>query len=64
MHTVVETPAFVADARNAGVAETEKFEIINWIARNPLAGDLIEGTGGARKVRFAGKGRARAEAIG
>ena len=59
MHTVVETPAFLADARAVGVSEAERAEIINWIADNPLAGDPIEGTGGARKVRFAGKGKGK-----
>ena len=59
MHTVVETQAFVADAKNVGLTETERVEIIDWIARNPLAGDPIEGTGGARKVRFAGKGKGK-----
>ena len=30
-----------------------------WIAANPAAGDVIEGTGGARKVWFAGKGKGK-----
>ena len=33
--------------------------IVTWIAANPAAGDVIEGTGGARKVRFAGKGKGK-----
>ncbi|HJZ95384.1 MAG TPA: type II toxin-antitoxin system RelE/ParE family toxin [Candidatus Solibacter sp.] len=32
---------------------------MTWIAANPEAGDVIEGTGGARKVRFAGKGKGK-----
>jgi hypothetical protein len=32
---------------------------VTWIAANPVAGDVIEGTGGARKVRFAGKGKGK-----
>ena len=59
LHTVVETAAFLADARAVGLSEAERFEIVNWIADNPLAGDPIEGTGGARKVRFAGKGKGK-----
>lgn len=31
-------------------------EIASFLAREPLAGDLMEGTGGARKVRFARRG--------
>ena len=33
--------------------------MVEWIAANPSAGDMIQGTGGARKVRFSrgGKGK-------
>lgn len=31
-------------------------EIVSAIAADPLAGDLMQGTGGARKVRHAGRG--------
>ena len=55
MQTVVETPAFLSDARSMGLVEGERLAIVAWIAANPAAGDLIEGTGGARKVRFAGR---------
>ena len=30
-----------------------------WLAAHPAAGDVMEGTGGARKVRFAGKSRGK-----
>jgi hypothetical protein len=39
--------------------EPERMGIVTWIAANPEAGDVIEGTGGARKVRFAGKGKGK-----
>jgi hypothetical protein len=32
-----------------------------WVATNPAAVDLIEGTGAARKVRFAGRGKGKSE---
>jgi hypothetical protein len=59
MQTVVETPAFLASARDEGLDEEERFRIVNLIAANPGAGELIQGTGGARKVRIAmaGKGK-------
>ena len=59
MHTVVETPAFLSDARSLGLSDAERFAIVTWIAANPAAGDVIEETGGARKVRFAGKGKGK-----
>lgn len=32
---------------------------MTWLAGHPDAGKVIEGTGGARKVRFAGKGKGK-----
>lgn len=59
MQTVVETPTFLNEARSLGLADEERLAIVTWIAANPMAGDLIEGTGGARKIRFAGKGKGK-----
>jgi len=39
--------------------ESERLAIVAWIAANPAAGDVIEGPGGARKVRFGGKGKGK-----
>ena len=30
-----------------------------WVAATPSVGDVIEGTGGARKVRFGGRGKGK-----
>ena len=38
------------------MTEEERAEIVNFIAANPMAGNEIKGTGGARKVRFARPG--------
>lgn len=59
MHTVIETDAFMRSAKAAGISEEERFNIVRFLSENPEAGDLIQGTGGARKVRFAygGKGK-------
>jgi len=57
VQTVVETPAFLGDARSLGLSDGQRLEIVTSITANPEAGDVIEGTGGARKVRFAGKGK-------
>ena len=54
--TVVETPAFLNDARWLGLPDADRLAIVTWIAAHPDAGKVIEGTGGARKVRFPGKG--------
>ena len=48
--TLAETAVFM---RQAGALWTddERFEFVDFIARNPEAGDLIPATGGVRKVR-------------
>ena len=51
MFTVIETPVFqrmVADV----LPDAERMLLIEWIAGNPLAGDVIPGVGGLRKVRW------------
>ncbi len=59
MHTVIETPAFLASARDEGLGDGERTAIVTFLAHNPDAGDLMPGTGGARKVRFAGRGKGK-----
>jgi hypothetical protein len=56
MHSVLLTPTFERHAKAAGISEDELEEIVVWLAENPLSGDLIPETGGARKVRFAKPG--------
>ena len=59
MQTVVETPEFLRDALSLKLTGAQRLAIVAWIATNPETGDVIEGTGGARKVRFAGKGKGK-----
>jgi hypothetical protein len=59
MQTVVETPSFLADAKLAGLSDEERLALIDFIAANPAAGDEIAGSGGARKLRLAGRGRGK-----
>jgi len=58
MLTVIETPIFQKQAAKIW-SESERMAFIDWIADNPLAGDVIPGADGARKVRWAvaGKGK-------
>lgn len=51
LQTVVETPEFIKQAKDC-MDDKERKNFINYIAANPLAGDLIQGTGGARKIRW------------
>jgi mRNA-degrading endonuclease RelE of RelBE toxin-antitoxin system len=51
MLTVIETPTFKRLAERLW-SEEERLAFIDWIACNPLAGDVIPGDDGARKVRW------------
>lgn len=52
MRTVISTPEFLSQAKKLTLSQDE----IDSLADNPLAGDLISQTGGARKLRHAGRG--------
>jgi hypothetical protein len=59
VHAVIETPTFLRDVAQSGMSEDEHDRIVRQIAKTPLRGDIIPGTGGARKVRFAGRGKGK-----
>jgi hypothetical protein len=56
--TVVETAAYMRTAE-ALLTEEERTAVVNMIAQDPLAGDLMPGTGGLRKVRIGLEGRGK-----
>ena len=59
MHTVIETPAFIAASADAGMSTDEIAAFVSKVAERPDMGDLMKGTGGARKVRVAGRGKGK-----
>jgi hypothetical protein len=59
VHAVIETPDYLADAKATGLTEPERIAIVSLLAAQPTAGDLIPGTGGARKLRVAGRGKGK-----
>ncbi len=59
LQTVIETASYLADAARAGLSEAERIAIVDAVKSNPQGGDLIVGAGGARKIRFAGRGKGK-----
>ena len=57
--TVVETPEFLAATRKLMDVD-ERALLVDHLALNPMAGDLIPGTGGVRKLRWGLEGGANA----
>jgi hypothetical protein len=59
MHTVSETHVFRRAAAQAGMSDGDRARLVSFLAANPMAGEEIVGTGGCRKVRFAGRGKGK-----
>lgn len=55
---VVETEEFLAAARKL-MRDGERAVLIDYLSANPTAGDLIQGTSGVRKLRWALQGRGK-----
>ena len=58
MQTVVETATFLSQAKRL-LTDIEREDLIIHLASNPTDGDVIPGTGGARKFRWALPGRGK-----
>jgi len=56
--TVVETPEFLTRIDKL-MTDGEREQLIAYLAANPIAGDLIPGTGGVRKLRWGLEGRGK-----
>jgi len=56
--TVVETPEFLIRAKRL-LSDAERVAMVDWLATHPNAGDLMVGSGGARKLRWAAKGKGK-----
>jgi hypothetical protein len=55
MQTVVETPGYLKVAADI-FSLAERDQIVDMVAANPECGQVIQGTGGFRKVRVARRG--------
>jgi hypothetical protein len=55
---VVETDEFLAATRKL-MRDDERAALVDYLATNPTAGDLVQGTGGVRKLRWALEGRGK-----
>lgn len=56
--SVVETPEFLAATRRM-MTDEERGLLVDYLAYNPAAGELIPGTGGVRKLRWGLEGRGK-----
>jgi mRNA-degrading endonuclease RelE of RelBE toxin-antitoxin system len=56
--TVAETQVFINQASKL-LSDEERTGLIEMLAGDPMIGDVIQGLGGIRKVRFAGRGKGK-----
>ena len=56
--TVAETPEYIRCAERL-LSVAERMDVVACLAANPKAGDLMQGTGGVRKLRWARGGRGK-----
>jgi hypothetical protein len=62
MQTIVELPEFLRKSQDL-LASEEKLSLINYLAAHPQAGDIMQGTGGIRKWRWAAQGRGKSGGV-
>jgi len=56
--SVIETPEFLSAARKI-ISDEKRALLVDYLAYHPMAGDLIPGTGGVRKLRWGLEGRGK-----
>jgi hypothetical protein len=60
--TVAELPEYLRAAGKL-LADADRMAIVDHLAAHPAAGDLIEGTSGVRKLRWARDGRGKSGGV-
>lgn len=62
MQAVAETPEYLRRCDKL-LTEAERRDVVDCLAAHPKAGDLMEGTGGVRKMRWARAGRGKSSGV-
>lgn len=60
--TVAETPEYLRSAEKL-LPAADRMDVVEYLAANPKAGDLMQGTGGVRKLRWARSGRGKSAGL-
>jgi hypothetical protein len=62
MITIAEVPEYIRQAENL-LSAAERQDVLSYLAAHPKSGDLIEGTGGVRKLRWDRSGRGKSGGV-
>ncbi len=62
MITIAEVPEYIRQAEKL-LSGSERLDVLSYLAAHPKSGDLIEGTGGLRKLRWGRGGRGKSGGV-
>lgn len=62
MITVAELPEYIRRAEKL-LSDDERRDVVDYLAIHPKAGDVMEGTGGVRKLRWGRGGRGKSGGV-
>jgi hypothetical protein len=62
MITIAEVPEYIRQAERL-LSASERQDVLIYLASHPKSGDLIEGTGGIRKLRWGKGGRGKSGGV-
>ena len=62
MQTVVELPEFLRKSEKL-LSHSVCMSIVNYLAAHPAAGDIMQGTGGIRKLRWSAQGKGKSGGV-
>lgn len=62
MQTIVELPEFLRKSEKL-LNNSERLSVINYLASHPASGDIMQGSGGIRKLRWSAQGRGKSGGV-
>ena len=62
MQTIVELPEFLRKSEKL-LTITQRSSIIYYLAAHPASGDIMQGTGGIRKLRWSAQGKGKSGGV-
>ena len=62
MQTIVELPEFLRKSDKL-LKDSEKQSIVNYLALHPESGDVIQGSGGIRKLRWSAQNKGKSGGV-
>ncbi|MDQ6954079.1 MAG: hypothetical protein Q9M20_01375 [Mariprofundaceae bacterium] len=62
MQTIVERPEFLKKSDKL-LSSFERISIVNYLGSHPASGDIMQGIGGIRKLRWSAQGKGKSGGV-